>query len=50
LVTFVEWASAEAMAAARAFMQGKYAEEGFDPQAFMQRLGVRADLGVYGRV
>jgi heme-degrading monooxygenase HmoA len=50
VVTLVEWASAKAMAAAKAFMQGKYAEEGFDPQAFMQRLGVRADLGVYGRV
>lgn len=48
VVTLVEWASAESMAAAKAFMQKKYAEAGFDPQAFMQRLGVRADLGVYG--
>ncbi len=48
VVTLVEWADAESMTAAKAFMQGKYAQAGFDPQAFMQALGVRADLGLYG--
>jgi heme-degrading monooxygenase HmoA len=48
VVTLVEWASAEAMAAAHGLMQRKYAEEGFDPATFMQGLGVRADLGLYG--
>ena len=49
VVTPVEWASAQSMAAAKAFMQRKYAEEGFDPQAFMQRLEIQANFGVYSR-
>jgi len=48
VVTLVEWASTEAMAAARAAVQARYAEEGFDPSAFMRQLGVRADMGTYG--
>jgi hypothetical protein len=48
VVTVVEWASAQAMDAAKAIVQKKYAEEGFDPASFMQRLEVRADMGVYG--
>jgi hypothetical protein len=47
VVTLVEWADAQALAAAKAVMQQKYAEEGFDATAFMQRLGVRADMGLY---
>jgi heme-degrading monooxygenase HmoA len=47
VVTIVEWASAEAMAQARAAMQAHYANEGFDPPAFMKSLGVRGDLSVY---
>jgi heme-degrading monooxygenase HmoA len=47
VTTIVEWESAEAMAAAKARAQRRYAEEGFDPAAFMRRVGVRADLGVY---
>jgi hypothetical protein len=49
VVTVVEWANGAAMAAAKAIVQRKYAEEGFDPAVFMQTLGVRADIGVYGR-
>lgn len=49
VVTIVEWASAEAMAAARATMQAHYATEGFDPPVFMRSLGVRGDLSVYRR-
>jgi heme-degrading monooxygenase HmoA len=47
VTTIVEWESAEAMAAAKARAQRRYAEEGFDPAAFMRRVGVRADVGVY---
>jgi hypothetical protein len=50
VVTMVEWTSAQAASAARGIMQKKYVEEGFDPVAFLQRLGVRADMGVYGSV
>ena len=48
VTTVVEWASPEAMAAAKALIQKRYAEEGFNPPAFMQRLGVKADMGLYG--
>jgi heme-degrading monooxygenase HmoA len=47
LVTLVEWASADALAAARAAVQAQYAKEGFSPAALMRELGVRADMGVY---
>jgi heme-degrading monooxygenase HmoA len=47
VVTIVEWASAQAMAQAKAAMQAHYASEGFDPPTFMKRLGVRGDLSVY---
>jgi hypothetical protein len=35
------------MDAAKAIVQKKYAKEGFDPASFMQRLGVRVDMGLY---
>jgi hypothetical protein len=47
VVTIVEWASPQAVAGAQAIVQRQYAAEGFDPSAFMRKLGVRADLGVY---
>lgn len=47
VLTLVEWAHAEAMAAARAAAQAQYSKEGFDPAAFMRQLGVRADLGSF---
>ncbi|MBI3778996.1 MAG: antibiotic biosynthesis monooxygenase [Gammaproteobacteria bacterium] len=47
VVTVVEWENAEAMVAAKKLVQKKYAEEGFDPTTFMQKLGVRADMGLY---
>jgi len=49
VVTIVEWVNTQAIVAATAVMQKKYAEEGFDPSAFMQTLGVRADLGLYSK-
>jgi heme-degrading monooxygenase HmoA len=47
VVTIVEWASEEAMAAARTAMQSQYAREGFDPAAFMRELGIRPDMATY---
>jgi hypothetical protein len=47
VMTVVEWSDESSLAAAKAMMQRRYAEERFDPAAFMQRLGVQADLGVY---
>lgn len=50
IITLVEWADAEAIAAAKAAMQAKYREEGFDPAAFIQELRVQADMDVYRTV
>ncbi len=47
IITLVEWSDAEAITAAIATMHAKYVDEGFDPAAFMQKLSVRADMGVY---
>ena len=47
VVTIVEWASGEAMAAAKASMHEHYLREGFDPAAFMRSLGIRPDMGAY---
>lgn len=48
VVTLVEWANAEAVAAAAASVKKKFADEGFDPVAFTKNAGVRSDLGFYG--
>jgi heme-degrading monooxygenase HmoA len=50
VMTVVEWTDESHMAAAKATMQARYAQERFDPAAFMQELGVQADLGVYRSV
>lgn len=47
VVTIVEWENADAVSHAQAFMKQRYAEEAFDPAAYMISLGVRADLGMY---
>jgi hypothetical protein len=47
VVTIVEWADADAMAAARAAMQSHYAREGFEPGAFLRELGIRPDMRAY---
>ena len=47
VATLVEWFSHDAMAAARAHIQRRYAQEGFDPTEFMKRLGVRADMALF---
>lgn len=46
-VTVVEWESEAAFNAARLAIQQRYSTEGFDPTAFMQQLGVSANLGVF---
>lgn len=50
VMTVVEWMDESHMSAAKAVMQARYAEERFDPAAFMHGLGVQADLGVYRHV
>lgn len=47
IATLVEWESAEALAAAKAAMQQRYAAAGFDPAEFMRALGIRADMASY---
>lgn len=47
VITLVEWESEEAIAGALLAMQQKFTEEKFDPKAFTQSLGIRADLGFY---
>lgn len=47
VMTVVEWSDESQFAAAKALIQQRYAEERFDPAAFMQGLGVKADLGLY---
>jgi len=47
VVTIVEWASDDAMAAAKAAMREHYAREGFDPAAFMHDLGIRPDMRAF---
>ncbi|MBD1546576.1 antibiotic biosynthesis monooxygenase family protein [Roseibium aggregatum] len=49
-VTIVEWASQEAMENARAIAAAEYARTSFNPQAFMQELGITADMGNYGGI
>lgn len=50
VLTWVEWEDQASVDAAAAVMQKQFASDGFDPKAFMQRLGAEGDLGVYGAV
>ncbi|ABE43323.1 antibiotic biosynthesis monooxygenase [Polaromonas sp. JS666] len=50
VVTIVEWANAQALAAAQAVVQKQLAEEGFDLASFRQKLNVRGDSGFYSQV
>ena len=47
VMTMVEWSDEGSLSAAKAVIQQRYAQERFDPAAFMQGLGVQADLGLY---
>ena len=47
IVTFVKWKNREHYEAARLVAVSRQAEEGFHPAAFMEELGVVADLANY---
>ncbi|MBA3595250.1 MAG: antibiotic biosynthesis monooxygenase [Polaromonas sp.] len=49
VVTVVEWASADALAAGQAVVLKQLASEAFDQQAFRKKLGVRGDSGLYSK-
>ena len=51
VLRWIEWTDVQAIADAQAVMQKQFAEEGFDPTAFfVQKLGARADMGLYREV
>lgn len=50
VVTMVEWQAQEAIDKARPVVMAMHESHGFDPQALMKRLGIRADIGNYRRV
>lgn len=47
-LTVVEWDSAAAFEKAKAAMGAVRRVSGFDPQAFLERLGIEADMANYG--
>jgi quinol monooxygenase YgiN len=47
VLTWVAWKDQASVDQAAAAMQRQFAAEGFDPNAFLQRLGAEPDLGVY---
>lgn len=47
VLTMVEWQNMDAVFAAKSAMQSYFLTEGFDPKAYIDRLGVDADLGLY---
>ncbi|WP_349742438.1 antibiotic biosynthesis monooxygenase [Roseateles cavernae] len=49
VMTLVEWTSPAHLIAAKTHMRQRYRRDGFEPAAFIQELGVRADLGDYRR-
>lgn len=48
VVTFVEWQDAEALENAKAAVAARYKDMDFNPQEFLARLGVTADIANYG--
>lgn len=50
IVTVAEWENPEAMVTARETVSAEYHKQGFDPAAFMQRLGITADMGAYSEL
>ena len=49
-VTIAEWENAAAFENAKAAVTALHRKTRFDPQEMRARLGIRADLGVYGEV
>ncbi|TAL56701.1 MAG: antibiotic biosynthesis monooxygenase [Pandoraea sp.] len=50
VINYIEWADADAIAAAIPMVRQLFEREGFDPTEFVKRFGVRADMGFYGEV
>lgn len=50
IVTLVEWEDVRAMASAKEAVAARYREAGFDPQAFLARLGIEANFGTYAEI
>jgi predicted ester cyclase len=46
-ITIARWADAAALEKAKTLVQSEYQREGFSPAAFMERLGIRMERGVY---
>jgi SAM-dependent methyltransferase len=49
-ITLVEWENVAALESATAAAKVKYQESGFNPQEFIPRLGIEADLANYTRI
>ena len=49
-ITIAEWESMDAINNAKEAVQAEYKKEGFNPAAFMQRLNITIDRGLYTRV
>jgi len=49
-VTVVEWDSVEPIENARAAVMAMHKESNFNPQEMFVRLGIKADVGNYGRI
>jgi hypothetical protein len=47
VVSIVEWASLQAMEAAKSAIEAQQIQQGFDPETFRRDLGIRADTAVY---
>lgn len=47
MVTFVEWADADALAAAVEAVRSFHRSVGFDGRSLAERLGIRGDIGIY---
>ena len=50
VVTIAEWESEAVMHDVRAAVAAFHASIGFDPAEMMERLGITADIGIYGAV
>jgi heme-degrading monooxygenase HmoA len=50
LMTFIEWDSQESVENAKAKVNETYKQTGFDPQALIARLGIKADMATYKEI
>ncbi len=47
IMTLAAWENADALASARDTMRRRHRQDGFDPKALIDRLGITADLAEY---